>query len=184
MDSSNLPALKEQLSKLINNLEQMLKVVPTGRAHPSLLDGLIIDLGDYQVPLNQVAAVLSLDATSLKITPFDNKNIKFINEAIQNDAKLNLSPTDDGRSVYLAIPLMTLERRQEVVKQLQAHQEEHLIQLRQHRHHCLKKCREDIEAEDQLKGVEKKIETLVTDCKNQLTKMIEDKSQEILKLEV
>lgn len=166
------------------HLEDELKKVRTGRAHPSMLDGVMVEAYGAKMPLNQVANVTAPEAQLVQITPFDPSNIQKIVAAIRNDQSLGMNPSDDGRIVRVPVPPLTTERRQQIVKQLGDKVEDTRIALRNIRQDALKdaknaKANKEI-SEDEQKRVEKQIDVLMSGFQGQIDGMTKIKEQEIM----
>ena len=123
----------------IAHFEQELKKLRTGRAHASMLDGVMVVAYGTPMPIIQVGTVSAPEAQLLQITPFDPSNIQAIASAIRDNPSLGMNPSDDGRVVRIPIPALTTERRQQIVKQLGEKIEDSMIALRQVRHDALAK---------------------------------------------
>src|SRR4051812_6169488 len=96
-----------RMQAALTHFEDELKKVRTGRAHPSMLDGVVVEAYGTRMPINQVANVVVADAQLLQVTPFDQANLKHIATAIRDDQTLGLNPSDDGRVVRVPIPALT-----------------------------------------------------------------------------
>lgn len=101
---SALDAVKRRLSKL-----------RTGKASPTLLDGLMVEYYGAPTPLKQLATVAAPEARLLSVKPFDRSAIAAIERAIQA-GNLGLNPTNDGMMIRIQIPELTGERRREFSK--------------------------------------------------------------------
>ncbi len=177
-----LKSFKNKLQDIDGRFMSEMKTFQTGRAHPSILDGVLVEIYETKMPLNQVASVLASEASLLQVTPFDINNIATIRDTIAADTKLNLNPTDDGRVVYLPIPPLTTERRQQIAKSLNILKEDFLVRLRQARHEVLKDIKDKLTAKEEIKILEKDIEKLVGDTKKQIEDSAKEKVREILEL--
>lgn len=111
--------------------------IRTGRAHPGMLDGVMVEAYGSAMPLNQVSTVTAPDAQLLQITPFDPGNLQAIVTAIRDNQSLGLNPSDDGRVVRVPIPSLTEERRRDIVKTLNTKTEDAMIALRGVRHDAM-----------------------------------------------
>lgn len=108
----------------------------TGRAHPSLLDGVRIEYYGTPTPLSQVANVSVVDARLLQIKPWERNLCNVIEKAIlQSD--LGLTPNNRGDLVLLPVPALTGERRRELVKILKAEGEKAKVSMRNGRRDAL-----------------------------------------------
>jgi ribosome recycling factor len=173
-----------KLNNAITHFEDELKKVRTGRAHPSMLDGIQVEAYGQFVPLNQVANVSAPEAQLLQITPFDPSNVTAISAAIRKDQGLGLNPTDDGRLVRVPVPPLTEERRKELVKQTGEKVEDARIALRNVRQDALKEAKRQKDAkelsEDDVKKVEQVIDGLVAQYNTQIDTLFKAKEKEIL----
>lgn len=168
----------------IEHFNDDLKKVRTGRAHPDMLSGVLIEAYGAKMPLNQVANVTAPEAQQLLVTPFDPGNIAAITGAIRDDPSLGLNPSDDGRVVRVPIPALTEERRRELVKQLGDKVESCRIALRQVRQDALKdaKRRKDAKelSEDDVKAVEKEFDKLMNDYQATIDERLKAKEAEVM----
>lgn len=173
-----------RMQQALQHFEEESKKVRTGRAHPSMLDGVMVEAYGSKMPLIQVGTVTVPEPQQLAITPFDPSNLQAISKAIRDDQGLGLNPSDDGRVVRVQIPQLTTERRQQIVKQLGEKVEECRIALRNVRHDALKdaKVKKDAKelSEDDVKRVEKAMDDAMRDVQAKLDTMSKAKEQEIM----
>lgn len=174
---------KTKLNGIAEHFREELKKLRTGRAHPGMLDGVTVEVYGQQMPLRGAATITAPEAQLLQITPFDPANLKAISDAIRNNESLGLNPADDGRVVRIQIPPLTAETRQQMVKVLNQKVEDTMISARQIRHEVLR----DIDAakksktigEDEAARLEKQIDSLLADQKNEIDKQTAVKEREI-----
>ncbi|QQS21570.1 ribosome recycling factor [Candidatus Saccharibacteria bacterium] len=170
----------------LEHFDGELKKIRTGRAHPSMLDGIKVEAYGTDMPLNQVANVTAPEAQLLQITPFDPANIQKIAAAIRNDQGLGLNPSDDGRVVRVPVPALTEERRRTLVKQASEKTEEARIALRNVRQDGLKDAKHKKEnkelSEDDVKLVEKEFDRLMSFYQAKIEESFKAKEKEILTL--
>lgn len=168
----------------LTHFEDELKKVRTGRAHPSALDSIHVEVYGSKMPLNQVANVAAPEPQMLTVTPFDPSNIQAISAAIRVDQTLGLNPSDDGRLIRVPIPPLTEERRKQIVKQTSEKVEEARIVLRNVRQDAFKDAKrlKDDKAisEDDQKRAEKTIDDLVASFNTKLDTAFKEKEKEIL----
>src|SRR5262249_49084063 len=150
-----------KMAGALEHFEGELRKVQTGRAQPSMLDGIKVEVYGTQMPLNQAANVTAPEPQLLQITPFDPSNIGAISDALRNDQDLGLNPSDDGRVVRVPVPPLTEERRRQIVRLASEKVEEARIGLRQARQDALQDAKRQKDAktltEDDVKAVEKEI---------------------------
>ncbi len=177
---------EQRMHQALDHFETELKKIRTGRAHPSMLDSVVVDAYGQKMPLNQVGNVVVADAQLLQITPFDPNTLQAIVVAIRDNQSLGLNPSDDGRLVRVPIPPLSTERRQQMVKQLGEKVEDCRITLRNVRHDALKEAKaikdsKDI-SEDDYKRIEKTLENAMNDVQAKLETAAKTKEQEIMQL--
>lgn len=126
-----------KLSTAVDHFKSSLNSLRTGRAAPSMLDGVMVEAYGVPMPLIQVATVTAPEAQLLQITPFDPSNLQAISTAIRNNQTLGLNPSDDGRVVRVPIPALNEERRRDLAKQIGQKQEESMVAMRAVRHAAL-----------------------------------------------
>lgn len=104
-----------RMDKSIDSLKQGLSKVRTGRAHPSLLDHLVVDYYGSNVPISQVANIGVEDARTLTITPWEKPMVQPIEKAILK-SDLGLNPATAGTVIRIPMPPLTEETRRGLVK--------------------------------------------------------------------
>ena len=173
-----------KMDSAFEHFEEELKKVRTGRAHPSMLDSVKVEVYGTLVPLNQAANVTAPEAQLLQITPFDPGNIAAVTTAIRNDQSLGLNPADDGRVIRVPVPPLTEERRKLLVKQTSEKVEEVRIALRNIRQDALKDAKRKKDAkelsEDDVKAVEKEFDKLMTQYQEKIDSAFKTKEKDIL----
>lgn len=175
---------KHKIEASTARLQEELKKLHTGRAHPSLLDGVMVDAYGQPMPLRAVASIAVPEATLLQITPFDIDNLQAVANAIRDDKTLGLTPTDDGRVVRINLPPMTSENRQQMVKNLHQKVEDCFVSVRQARHEAFHKLEQAEKAKaiglDERERSKKQIDDIVAHQKTQVDSLTKTKEQEIL----
>ena len=170
----------------VSHFEDELKKVRTGRAHPSMLDGIQVEAYGQKMPLNQVANVVAPEPQMVTVTPFDPANLQAISAAIRTDQSLGLNPSDDGRLVRVPIPPLTEERRKQIVKQTSEKVEDAKIALRNVRQDAFKEIKRMKDAkelsEDDQKRAEKGIDDTMATISATVDALFKDKEKEILSL--
>lgn len=136
---------EEKMDKAIAVLKKDLLTLRTGRANPSILDKIMVEYYGTETPIHQMANISTPDPRSLVITPWDKSAMGEIERAISK-SELGLTPSNDGNVIRIAIPALTQERRNELVKMARKMSEEAKIAIRNIRR----------EANDELKKLEKK----------------------------
>jgi ribosome recycling factor len=173
-----------KFSVAVAHFEDELKKVRTGRANPSQLDGVKVEVYGTLLPLRQVANVTVADGQMLLLTPFDPNNIQAISTAIRSDQSLGFNPSDDGRIIRVPVPALTEDRRKQLVKQNSEKVEVAKIALRNIRQDALKESKRLKDAkqlsEDDVRRIEKAIDDSVTKFSLQIDQIFRAKEKEIL----
>src|SRR3989344_4547160 len=120
---------KAKMQKSIEILENELSKLRTGRAHPSILQNIMVNYYNTDTPLNQVANISVEDARTLAISPWDKKTIPLVEKAILK-SDLGLNPTTAGEVVRVCIPPLTEQRRRELVKVVKEEGEKAKVSIR------------------------------------------------------
>ena len=108
---------KAQMNKVLMHVGQELGKIRAGKANPSMLDGIMVHYYGTNTPLNQVSSLTTPDARTIFIKPWEKGMIPEIEKAILT-ANLGLNPQNDGQQVIINIPMLTEERRKQLVKQV------------------------------------------------------------------
>lgn len=106
---------KTRMHKSIDALKSDMARVRTGRAHPSLLEQILIDYYGNETPLNQVANIVTGDSRTLVVTPWEKTMVPVVEKAIMN-ANLGLNPAVSGQAIRVPMPPLTEERRKEMIR--------------------------------------------------------------------
>lgn len=106
---------ESRMNKSVAALQKEFGRIRTGRAHVSLLDGLMVDYYGAETPLNQVANVVVEDARTLAVNPWEKTMVAPIEKAIIN-SDLGLNPNTAGMSIRIPLPPLTEERRKDLVR--------------------------------------------------------------------
>ena len=171
----------QKMNEAIDHFASELKKVRTGRAHPSMLDSVHVEVYGTKMPLNQVSNITAPEAGMILVTPFDVNNIATISAAIRNDQSLGFNPSDDGRLIRVPVPPLTEERRRQIVKQTSEKVGNAKIVLRNIRQDALKNEKKAI-TEDDLRGIEKNIDSQIKDFSAKIDEMFKSKEAEIMKV--
>lgn len=175
---------EDKMSMALMHFEEELKKIRTGRSHPSMLEGISVEVYGQKMPLNQVANITAPEPQLLQITPFDPSNVQAIASAIRGDQSLGFNPSDDGRIVRVPVPPLTEERRKQLVKQSGEKVEEIRIALRNIRQDGLKEAKRKKDAkelsEDDVKRVEKEFDKLMAEYQEKIDSIFKAKEKDIL----
>lgn len=177
---------ESKFKSALMHFEEELKKIRTGRAHPGMLDGVMVTAYGVAMPLIQVGTVTAPEAQLLQISPFDPSNIQAISSAIRDNPSLGLNPSDDGRVVRVPIPALTEERRREIAKQLGGKVEDCMITMRSVRHDAMDAIdaakKDKAVSEDEAKRLQTQIEDMMSKYKTQTDVLASTKEAEVMKV--
>lgn len=120
---------KERMTKSVEALKSQMSKVRTGRAHPSILDGIKVSYYGADTPLNQLANIAVEDSRTLAITVFDKSTTGAVEKAIMT-SDLGLNPASAGTVIRVPLPPLTEERRRDLVKVVRAEAEQGRVAVR------------------------------------------------------
>jgi ribosome recycling factor len=149
---------REHMEKSIEVLKKDLNTLRTGRVSIHVLDGVKVEYYGTPTPLNQVANINAVDATTIVVSPWDKSIINAIEKAIQ-EANVGANPNNDGDVIKLFFPPMTEEERKKQAKKAKEFGEKAKIAIRNVRRDAndkIKKLFKDkaITEDDQKRGLE------------------------------
>ncbi|OBW92859.1 ribosome recycling factor [Gallibacterium salpingitidis] len=120
---------QQRMEKSVEALKGQISKIRTGRAHPSLLDGIHVEYYGASTPLRQVANVVAEDARTLAITVFDRSLISAVEKAIMA-SDLGLNPASAGTIIRVPLPPLTEERRRDLTKIVRGEAEQGRVAIR------------------------------------------------------
>jgi ribosome recycling factor len=169
----------------IQNLEEDLATIRTGRASPALVERLQVEYYGSPTPLMQLATISVPEPRSLLIRPFDGTTLKAIERAILV-SDLGLTPNNDGKVIRLNLPPLTEERRRDLVKVVHTRLEETRISTRNIRRDLIKDLKEyeheKLISEDELKHAEDELQKLTDRVIISIDLIGERKQKEIMEV--
>jgi ribosome recycling factor len=175
-----LEEAKDLMDKAVAHLSHELTKIRAGKASPSMLDGLLVSYYGAMSPLSQVSSVTTPDARSIFIKPWEKNLIPEIEKAILA-ANLGLTPQNDGQQVIINVPMLTEERRKQLVKQVGQECEHGRVSVRNVRKETnehLKKVKGV--SEDDVKNAEEVVQKLTNEHIEKIDSLMKRKEVEIM----
>ncbi|MCF6460512.1 ribosome recycling factor [Clostridium sp. Cult3] len=176
---------EEKMKRTIAVYQEELQGIRAGRANPALLDKITVDYYGTNTPLNQVASVSAPEPRLLVIKPWDVNLIPAIEKEILK-SDLGLNPSNDGKLIRLPIPMLTEERRKELVKLVRKNAENAKIAIRNTRRESndtIKKMEKDKEiSEDERKLAEDEMQKITDRFIEEIDKITDKKEEELLEI--
>ncbi|GAA0519560.1 ribosome recycling factor [Deinococcus depolymerans] len=171
---------REKMGKAIEALENNLSVLRTGRANPGILKKIVVEYYGSSVPIDQVASITTPDARTLVITPWDRGALNPIEKAIR-DSDLGLNPNNKGDTIFISLPMLTEERRRDLVKNAKNYAEDARIAIRNIRKHGLDEVKK-VEGigDDEIKRGEADVQKITDEFIAKVESTFQKKEQEIL----
>ena len=154
---------EKRMLKSVASLEEAFKKIRTGRAHPSILDGVVVSYYGADTPLNQLANVNVEEGRSLVISPWEKQLIGEIEKSILK-SDLGLNPSNNGDTIRVPMPPLTEETRREYTRQAKQEVENARVAIRNIRRDANSRFK-DIEkerdiSEDQQHRAEEQVQKL------------------------
>ncbi len=176
---------KEAMDGALEALKRDYGTLRTGKVNPAILDNITIDYYGTQTALGQVATILAPDATTINISPWEKHLVGDIEQAIAA-ANIGVNPNNNGESVQLFFPPMTVEQRQESAKGAKGMTDNAKVSIRNIRKNAndkIKKLAKDKEiTEDESKSAQDEIQKITDTYVAKSDDIFKTKEAEILKV--
>jgi ribosome recycling factor len=186
--------LPDELSTIISDAERSMKdavqfckkefsLIRAGKATPAILENVRVDYYGSQTPLNQLANISAPEPRLLTVEPYDKSVIQDIEKAIMSGG-LGLNPNNDGHLIRIPLPMLSEERRKELVKKAKEVAENARISIRNVRRDAndnIKKTvkNESLPEDSQYEG-EEKVQEITDKYIDMIEKQLEQKEKDIL----
>ena len=171
------------MKKSLEALHSAFNKIRTGRAHPAILDSVMVNYYGQETPLKQVASVNVEDNRTLTVAPWEKNLVPTIEKAIMT-SDLGLNPATSGDIIRVPMPMLTEETRKEMVKQAKADAEHGRVSIRNARrdaNHMIKELvkEKEISEDDQHRG-EDEIQKLTDKYIAEVEKMLKSKEEDLM----
>lgn len=175
----------ERMDKSLEALAHNFNKIRTGRAHPSLLDGLKVSYYGSDTPLNQVANINIEDARTLSLTAWDKSMIPEIEKAIMK-SDLGLNPATAGEVIRIPMPMLTEETRKGYIRQARQEAESARVSVRNARRDAMAMLKEllkekDIGEDDERRGQDE-VQKLTDSFIAKADKMLAEKEADLMEI--
>ncbi|WP_456393252.1 ribosome recycling factor [Nitratifractor sp.] len=176
---------KDHMAKSIEAMKRDFATLRTGKVTTQIVDAIKVDYYGTPTPLNQVGSVVVQDATTIAINPWEKSLLPAIEKAIQ-EANIGVNPNNDGDFIKLFFPPMTVEQRQEIVKQAKQMAEKAKVAIRNVRKEAnnkIKRLEHDKEiSEDEMKRALDQVQKLTDEYIAKVDESLKAKEADILKV--
>ena len=173
---------KDTMEKALKHLSIELTKIRAGKASVTMLDGIQVEYYGMLSPLNTVASINTPDARTIAVKPFEKKLIGEVEKAIRN-SNLGINPSNDGELIRLSIPLLTEERRRDLVKKVKQEVETAKVNVRNIRKDTnddIRKLVKDGVSEDAVKMGEERVQKLTDTFISRIDETFAMKEKDIL----
>lgn len=174
---------QKQMKDALSFLKREFNHIRAGKATPQLLDGVKVEYYGTQTPLNQLANISAPDARLLTVEPFDRSSIKEIEKAIMSSG-LGLNPNNDGTLIRIPLPVLSEERRKELVKVSRDKAEQARVSIRNTRRDIKdtikNKVKNDSLPEDSRFEAEDELQKITDSFISKVEDMLKEKESEIM----
>ena len=174
---------QERMKKSLESLGHAFAKIRTGRAHPSILDGVMVSYYGSDTPLRQVANVTVEDSRTLALTVFDKSMIQAVEKAIMT-SDLGLNPATAGTTIRVPMPALTEETRKGFTKQARAEAENSRVTVRNIRRDALAQLKELVKekeiSEDEERRGQDDVQKLTDKYVAEIDKALESKEQDLM----
>ncbi|GAB1233756.1 ribosome recycling factor [Ferrigenium sp. UT5] len=176
-------SVEQKMNKSLEALKVDLGKIRTGRAHTGLLDHVMVDYYGNPTPVNQVANVTLADARTIGVQPYEKNMVGPIEKAIR-DSDLGLNPATNGEMIRVPMPMLTEERRRDLIKVVKSEGEDAKIAVRNIRRDAneqLKKLLKDKEVgEDEERRAQEDVQKLTDRFVAEIDKALQVKEADLM----
>ena len=174
-----------RMGKSVDSLRSELTKIRTGRAHPSLLDQLMVDYYGTETAINQVANVTVEDSRTLAVAPWEKQMVAVVEKAIINSG-LGLNPSTAGNLIRIPMPPLTEERRRDLVKVVKGDGESTKVAIRNIRRDANSDFKDLLKekeiSEDESRGAEETVQKLTNKFVASVDEVIAVKEKELMEI--
>lgn len=185
MVTEALKTIEEKMKNSLKMFRSDLSTIRTGHASPALVEHIRVEYAGVPMPLNQLAGISAPEAGLLVIQPWDKNSLRDIEKAIAK-SELGLNPANDGNIIRIAIPPLSEERRQELIKIVSRRTEERRIVIRNLRHEGLNELKklekEESLSKDEIKRSQDQLQKLTDYYILEAEKLSKSKEQELMEV--
>ncbi|MCI0918066.1 ribosome recycling factor [Stutzerimonas stutzeri] len=174
---------QERMKKTLESLGHAFAKIRTGRAHPSILDGVMVSYYGSDTPLRQIANVVAEDSRTLALTVFDKGMIQAVEKAIMT-SDLGLNPATAGTTIRVPMPALTEETRKGYTKQARGEAENARVAVRNIRRDALAQLKDLVKekeiSEDEERRAQDDVQKLTDKYVAEIDKALEGKETDLM----
>jgi len=173
--------MNQDMNKSIDHVTHEFSTLHTGKANPSMVENITVDVYGSSMKLRENAAITTPDARTIQIQPWDKSTAQPIEKALI-DARLGITPIVNGELIRMPMPELSGERREELCKMAQGFAENSRIGIRASRKEAmdaLKVAQKDGLPEDDFKRSEKEVQKITDDSVNKINRALSSKEEDL-----
>lgn len=175
----------QRMKKSLENMKHELAKIRSGRAHPSLLEQIVVPYYGSEVPINQVASINILDARTLNVSVWDKTALAAVEKAIRS-SDLGLNPVSVGETLKVPLPSLTEDRRKELIKIVRSEAEKGRVAIRNVRrdanNHLKEMVKEKEISDDDERRAEERVQKLTNTHIDEIEKLLASKEHELMEI--
>jgi len=175
--------MDDSCTRAIDYMKGEYNLMRAGRANPKLVEGITVDYYGAMTPINQMGNISIPEPRCLVITLWDKSALKTVEKAILS-ANIGVTPQNDGSVIRLTFPVLTEERRRELVKQVKKLAEDTKIVLRNSRRDAMDALKKEKNAktvsEDLISDYEKEVDKILSKYIENVDKLAKDKEVDVM----
>ncbi len=185
MEHELLTMAEDKMEKTVKTMLSNFSAIRAGRANPRLLDKVEVDYYGVPTPISQVSQISTPEPRMLMISLWDPSMLKSVEKAILA-SNIGITPSNDGRNIRLVFPEPTMERRQELVKEVAKYAEEAKVSVRSIRRDVNEKLEKEKKSseitEDDFDVLKKQTQELTDKYTKKIDDLAKDKQKEIMEV--
>ena len=185
MIDQHVSKAEDRMKKIVEATRRDFSQIRSGKASPALLDSIRVEAYGQMVPLQQVGTISAPEPRLIVVQPWDKALLKHVSRAIQT-SELGLNPTDDGAVIRIPIPMLTEERRKDMVKAIAKLAEEGRVHVRQVRHDLNREIKSEEHdhalSEDDAKRLTAEIQKLTDRYIGLIDELLKKKTAEVMEV--
>jgi ribosome recycling factor len=177
-----LEAAEESMLNSVDHFKKEAQRIRSGKATPAMFEGIRVDYYGSQTPLSQVANIKAQDGRTLILAPWEKSMLAPIEQAIFQ-ANMGVTPQNDGEIIRVVLPMLTEERRRDLIKQVSVLVEKAKVSIRNARRDAMNDIRQAVKdgyPEDEGKNKENIVQALTDKYSNEVDELMKKKETDIM----
>ena len=172
---------KSRMNGSVENLKKEFSGLRTGRAHPSMLDGITVDCYGAMTPMNAVGSVSIPESRLLSVSVWDSNLVASVEKAIR-ESDLGLNPVSEGNIIRIAVPELTEERRKDIAKVASQYAEQARVSVRNIRRDAINSIKKSELPEDEERRESDEIQKITDEHIKLIDIALSEKEKELMQI--